>query len=213
MKKKPIELQNSYDRVAEDYAKQFGDELTKKPFDCRMLNRLVENVGKQETICDLGCGSGHIASYLSRRGAKVCGIDLSPEMVKQARRLNPEISFRQGNMLDLKETPDDSFGGIAAFYSIIHVSRNSVIDALREMKRVLRPEGLLLLTFHIGQEIRHLDEWFDKKVSLDFFFFETDEMKQYLATAGFEIEEAIEREPIPDIEVQTRRAYIFARKS
>jgi len=213
MKKKPMELQNSYDRVAEDYAKQFGDELTKKPFDCRMLNRLVENVGKQETICDLGCGSGHIASYLSRRGAKVCGIDLSPEMVKQARRLNPEISFRQGNMLDLKETPDDSFGGIAAFYSIIHVSRNSVIDALREMKRVLRPEGLLLLTFHIGQEIRHLDEWFDKKVSLDFFFFETDEMKQYLATAGFEIEEAIEREPIPDIEVQTRRAYIFARKS
>ncbi|MDQ3064025.1 MAG: class I SAM-dependent methyltransferase [Acidobacteriota bacterium] len=208
-----MELQNSYDRVAEDYAKQFGDELTKKPFDCRMLNRLVENVGKQETICDLGCGSGHIASYLSRRGAKVCGIDLSPEMVKQARRLNPEISFRQGNMLDLKETPDDSFGGIAAFYSIIHVSRNSVIDALREMKRVLRPEGLLLLTFHIGQEIRHLDEWFDKKVSLDFFFFETDEMKQYLATAGFEIEEAIEREPIPDIEVQTRRAYIFARKS
>ena len=208
-----MELQNSYDRVAEDYAKQFGDELTKKPFDCRMLNRLVENVGKQETICDLGCGSGHIASYLSRRGAKVCGIDLSPEMVKQARRLNPEISFRQGNMLDLKETPDDSFGGIAAFYSIIHVSRDSVIDALREMKRVLRPEGLLLLTFHIGQEIRHLDEWFDKKVSLDFFFFETDEMKQYLATAGFEIEEAIEREPIPDIEVQTRRAYIFARKS
>ena len=93
MKKKPIELQNSYDRVAEDYAKQFGDELTKKPFDCRMLNRLVENVGKQETICDLGCGSGHIASYLSRRGAKVCGIDLSPEMVKQARRLIPKFRF------------------------------------------------------------------------------------------------------------------------
>ena len=139
-------------------------------------------------------------------------IDLSPEMVKQSRRLNPEISFRQGNMLDLKKIADDSFGGIAAFYSIIHVSRDSVIDALREMKRVLCPEGLLLLTFHIGQEIRHLDEWFDKKVSLDFFFFETDEMKRYLDTAGFEIEEAIEREPIPDIEVQTRRAYIFARK-
>ncbi len=206
-----MELQNSYDRVAEDYAKQFGDELTKKPFDCRMLDRLVEKVGKQETICDFGCGSGHIAGYLSRRGAKVCGIDLSPEMVKQARRLNPEISFRQGNMLDLKEFADDSFGGIAAFYSIIHVSRDYVIDALREMKRVLRPEGLLLLTFHIGQEIRHLDEWFDKKVNLDFFFFETDEMKRYLETAGFEIEEAIEREPIPDIEVQTRRAYIFAR--
>jgi len=212
MEETRMELQNSYDRVAEDYAEQFKDELTKKPFDCGMLDRLIEKVGTQETICDLGCGAGHIASYLSRRGAKVCGIDLSPEMVKQAKRLNPEISFRQGNMLDLKKIADDSFSGIAAFYSIIHVPRDSVIDALREMKRVLRSGGLLLLTFHIGQEIRHLDEWFDKKVNLDFFFFETDEMKQYLETAGFEIEEVIEREPIPEVEVQTRRAYIFARK-
>lgn len=209
---KQMELETSYDRVAEDYAEQFKDELINKPFDCRMLERLVEKVGKQETICDLGCGAGHIANYLNRGGAKTCGIDLSPEMIKQARRLNPEISFQQGNMLDLKEISNDSFGGIAAFYSIIHVSRDSVIDALHEIKRMLRPEGTLLLTFHIGQEIRHLDEWFGKKVNLDFFFFETDEMKQYLETAGFEIEEVIEREPIPEVEVQTRRAYIFARK-
>lgn len=212
MKETKTEIQNSYDRVAGDYAEQFKDELTKKPFDCRMLDRLVETVGKRETICDLGCGAGHIAKYLSGRGAKTCGIDLSSEMVKQAGRLNPEITFRQGNMLDLKETSDDSFGGIAAFYSIIHVPRDSVIDALREMKRVLRPKGSLLLTFHIGREIRHLDEWFDKRVNLDFFFFETDEMKDYLEAAGFEIEEAIEREPIPEVEVQTRHAYIFVRK-
>lgn len=207
-----MELETSYDRVAEDYAEKFKDELAKKPFDCRMLDRLVEKVGEHETICDLGCGAGHIAKYLSGRGAKTCGIDLSPEMVRQARRLNPEISFRQGNMLDLNETSDDSFGGIAAFYSIIHVPRDSVIDALREIKRVLHPKGSLLLTFHIGQEIRHLDEWFDKPVNLDFYFFETEEMKDYLEAAGFEIEEAIEREPIPEVEVQTRRAYIFVRK-
>ncbi len=207
-----MELETSYDRVAGDYAEKFKDELAKKPFDCRMLDRLIEKVGKQETICDLGCGSGHIAAYLNGRGANVCGIDLSAEMVKQARRLNTEILFRQGNMLDLKEIADASFGGIAAFYSIIHVPRDSVIDAMREIKRTLRPEGTLLLTFHIGQETRHLDEWFDKKVNLDFYFFETNEMIQNLETAGFEIEEAIEREPIPEVEVQTRRAYIFAGK-
>ncbi len=42
--------------------------------------------------------------------------------------------------------------------------------------------------------------------------FETAEMKGYLQTAGFALAEAIEREPYPDVEVQTRRAYIFARK-
>ena len=207
-----MELQNSYDLVAADYAERFKDELTKKPFDCRMLDQLVEAVGKQELICDLGCGAGHIAAYLKTRGAKVCGVDLSPEMVNQAEQRNAEISFRQGDMLDLNEIADDSFGGIAAFYSIIHVSPDSVVDALREIRRVLRPGGWLLLTFHIGREIRHLDEWFDKKVDLDFYFFETEEMKQRLSTAGFEIEQAIEREPIAEVEVQTRRAYIFARK-
>ncbi len=207
-----MELETSYDRVAADYAEKFKDELSQKPFDRRMLDRLVETVGKRETICDLGCGAGHITRYLKDRGATVCGIDLSPGMVEQARALNPDISFRQGNMLDLKAVADESFGGAAAFYSIIHIPRDSVIDALREINRVLRSGGTLLLTFHIGQETRHLDEFLGKKVNLDFYFFETGEMKRNLETAGFEIEEATQREPIPKVEVQTRRAYVFARK-
>ena len=140
MKQMFNEFQTSYDRVAADYAEQFKDELSKKPFDCRMLDRLVETVGKQETICVLGCGAGHIARYLKDRGATVCGIDLSPAMVEQARALNPDVSFQQGNMLDLKDIADDSFDAVAAFHSIIHVPREFVIYALREIKRVLRPE-------------------------------------------------------------------------
>src|SRR5262249_18031442 len=119
---------------------------------------------------------------------------------------------QQGNMLALTDVAENSFGGIAAFYSIIHIPPLSLVDALQEMKRALRPGGRLLLTFHIGQEVRHLAEWWNKPVSLDFYFFETGEMKGRLTEAGFELEEVIEREPYPDIEVQTRRAYVFARK-
>jgi ubiquinone/menaquinone biosynthesis C-methylase UbiE len=134
-------------------------------------------------------------------------------MVEQARRLNPEISFQCGDMLALADVADDSYGGIAAFYSIVHIPRPKVVQALREFNRVLRPKGVLLLTFHIGQEIKHLDEWWGKKVSVDFFFFETEEMKNYLVTAGFELEEVVERDPYPEaVEYQSRRAYIFARK-
>ena len=112
----------------------------------------------------------------------------------------------------LTDSAEGSFGGIAAFYSIIHIPRPSLVSALREMKRALRPGGRLLLTFHLGQRDLHIAEWWNKPVSLDFYFFETIEMKDYLAQAGFELEEVIERDPYPDIEVQTRRAYIFARK-
>jgi SAM-dependent methyltransferase len=209
---KSVELEAGYNLVAEDYAREFSDEMSKKPFDRKMLDWLTEKVKGLGTICDLGCGGGQVAGYLQSRGASVCGIDLSPEMIKQARRLNPEIAFHQGNMLALTEVADDSFGGIAAFYSIIHIQRKSLVDALREMKRVLRPRGRLLLTFHIGQKDVHIAEWWNKPVTLDFYFFETEEMKGCMTQAGFELEEVIERDPYPEIEVQTRRAYVFANK-
>jgi SAM-dependent methyltransferase len=208
------ELQSSYDRVAEDYAKQFRDEMDKKPFDRKMLDWLAEKVGGSGVICDMGCGPGQIARYLHTQGVKVCGVDLSPAMVQQAQGLNPDIPFQRGDMLALANVADNSYGGIAAFYSIVHIPRQKVVRALQELKRVLRPKGVLLLTFHIGQEIKHLDEWWGKEVSLDFLFFETEEVKSYLAEAGFELEEMIVRDPYPEtVEYQSRRAYMFAKKT
>ena len=199
--------------MAENYAEQFRDEMDKKPFDRKMLDWLAEKVGDLGVICDIGCGPGQIARYLHSQGVEVCGVDLSPAMVQQAQGLNPDIPFQRGDMLTLADVADNSYGGVAAFYSIVHLPRQEVVRALQELKRVLRPKGVLLLTFHIGQEIKHLDELLDKEVSLDFFFFETEEVKDHLRAAGFELEEAIERDPYStEVEYQSRRAYIFARK-
>ncbi|HEX7315733.1 MAG TPA: methyltransferase domain-containing protein [Pyrinomonadaceae bacterium] len=207
------ELQGSYDRVAEDYAEQFRDELDRKPFDRKMLDWLAEKVGGAGVICDMGCGPGQVARYLHDRGMKACGVDLSPAMVRQARRLNPEVHFQQGDMLALSDVGDDAYGGMAAFYAIVHIPRRQLAQALREFRRVLRPRGRLLLAFHIGREVKRLDEWWGKEVSLDFLFYETEEVKGELTAAGFALEEVIERDPYPEtVEYQSRRAYIFARK-
>jgi SAM-dependent methyltransferase len=206
------DLQSSYDRVAEDYAEHFRDEMEKKPFDRKMLDWLAEKVGDTGVVCDMGCGPGQTAGYLQEHGVKVCGVDLSQAMVERALALNPGIPFEQGDMLALSRIAENSYGGIAAFYSIIHVPRPSVFQALQELKRVLLSGGVLLLTFHIGQEIIHRDEWWGKEVSLDFIFFETEEMKGFLRAAGFELQEVIERDPYPEVEYPSRRAYIFARK-
>ena len=206
-------LSSSYDRLAREYAQEFALELERKPFDRKMLELLIEKVGKVGTICDMGCGPGQVAGYLHRVGASACGVDLSKEMIGEARRLHPDVPFHQGDMLGLKHLADNSFAGIAAFYSIIHIPRESVVDALRELRRVLRPGGVLLLTFHIGNEIIHRDEWWNKEVDLDFIFFEKEEMTAYFAAANFELQEVIERSPYPEVEYQSRRGYIFARKN
>lgn len=207
-----LNTQTSYDQVAAEYADKFKDEMDSKPFDRDCLDRLAREVGDLGPICDLGCGSGQISRYLHRQGVDTLGVDLSPRMVAEAQRLNPEIHFHHGDMLALQDA-DNSWGGIAAFYSIIHIPREWIVDALREMKRVLKPGGLLLLTFHIGDKTEHLEEWWEMPVNLDFTFYQPDEMKDWLNEAGFRLEETLVREPNPEVEVATRRAYVFARKA
>ena len=202
---------DSYDQVAEEYVARFLHELEHKPLDRKLLDRFAMEVRDLGPACDMGCGPGHIAHFLYERGVNVLGIDLSPRMVELARQLTPAIEFHQGNMLSL-DVDDEAWGGIVAFYSLIHIPREAVVRVLQDFRRILRPKGLLLLSFHQGQEIRHLDEWWGKKVSLDFIFFQRSEMETYLRTAGFEIEDTIERPPYADVEVLTQRAYIFARK-
>ena len=64
----------------------------------------------------------------------------------------------------------------------------------------------------IGQEIKHLDEWWEKPVNLDFAFYLAEEMEARLKEAGYELEETLVREPNPEVEVATKRAYIFAKQ-
>lgn len=205
-------LLESYERVAADYAEHFRDELAHKPFDRKMLDWLIEKAGVAGPICDMGCGPGQIARYLRDHSAEACGIDLSPAMVREARRLHPGIDFGVGDMLDLCDVPDASYGGIAAFYSIVHLSARELPRAFRELARVLAPGGVLLLAFHVGSEVVHRDEWWGKDVDVDFVFFETADVKRNLEVACFLLEEVIERDPYPDVEYPSRRAYLFARR-
>jgi ubiquinone/menaquinone biosynthesis C-methylase UbiE len=201
------DLRNSYDVVAEEYARRIYDELKDKPLDRQLLDRFARDA--QSPICDIGTGPGHVARYLHDRGANVFGIDISAGMVEQARRLNPGIEFQLGNMLAL-DTPEGSWGGITAFYSIIHVPRSEVINALREFNRVLRRSGLMLIAFHVGNETRHLEDWWDKKVSLEFNFFTPQEMQECMINAELEVIQVIQRAPYQDVEHQSPRCYIFA---
>jgi SAM-dependent methyltransferase len=213
IEQKTSDVQSSYDRVAEEYVRHIYDELRHKPLDRQLLDRFADGVRGTGLACDLGCGPGQVARYLSERGVAVCGVDLSPGMVEQARQLNPGIEFHQGDMKAL-DVPEEVWSGIAAFYAIVNLSPAEVALALREIQRVLQPGGRLLLSFHIGEEVSHVEDLWGCTVCLDFYFFRTRDVAGYLNTAGFEIDEIVEREPYaPEIEYQSRRAYIFARKA
>jgi len=206
------EVQAAYDLIADEYANHIYDELRHKPLDRELLDRFAERVKGKGLVCDLGCGPGQIARYLHDHGITACGLDLSPGMLEQARRLNPGIEFLQGNMLALP-VEDEAWAGVAAFYAIVNFPPADLLPAFSEMNRALRPGGWLLIAFHIGDEIEHVDDQWGRTVSLDFYFFRTQQVRANLRAAGFEVDEIVERGPYaPEVEYQSHRAYIFARK-
>jgi ubiquinone/menaquinone biosynthesis C-methylase UbiE len=205
-------IRDSYNRLANEYATHLFGELQHKPLDRELLNRFAFEVKGRGEVCDMGCGPGQVARYLHQAGVDVFGLDLSPEMLEQARTLNPDIRFREGNMLAL-ELEDQVLAGITAFYAIVNLPEESLPLVFREMRRVLQSGGLLLLAFHTGDEVVRVEEMWKQPVTLQFFFFQPSAVRRHLESAGFEIEDLIEREPYaPEVEHQSQRAYIFARR-
>jgi SAM-dependent methyltransferase len=206
----PDLLRTSYDSVAAAYVEHLYSELEQKPLDRHLLNRFAEEVRDRGTVGDLGCGPGHVARYLHDRGVRMLGLDLSPEMVRWATQLNPDVEFRVGDIRAL-DLPDGSLAGIVAFYSVIHLDPSELGIALREFRRVLAADGVLLVSFHVGDHTLHRDELWGQAVSLDFHFLLPGAVTAALHSAGFLVTESVEREAYEAAEYPSRRCYLFAR--
>lgn len=112
---------------------------------------------------------------------------------------------------------DARWQGLIAFYSIIHLTSDAEVRAaLREFHRTLVDGGLLLIAVHVGEhgdETVHSDEMLGVGVDMDFRFFDAGWIAAEMAVAGFTLEARLLRAPYPDIEVQTTRAYLLARRT
>ncbi|MFD9537385.1 class I SAM-dependent methyltransferase [Streptomyces sp. NPDC060010] len=149
------ETQASYDTVAATYADQVRNLLDETPYERAVLDLFtgLVNTAGGGPIADVGCGPGRITAYLRELGMDAFGIDLSPAMIEIARRDHPGVRFEVGSMTDFG-LADASLAGLVAWYSLIHVPDNEISLVFTHFRRALRPGGLLLLGFHVGDESR-----------------------------------------------------------
>ena len=167
-------VRNTYNKTARAYAEQFFGELDGKPLDRILLERFAKEAHDLGTVVDLGCGSGQTTSYLFNCGIEdILGVDISKEMVAVAGENCPEIEFETGNMLDLR-FEDNSIGAILAFYSIVHFDLAEVSKATREFYRVLKPGGIVLFSFHVGEGSVEPEEFLGEPTDIVFNYFNVD---------------------------------------
>jgi ubiquinone/menaquinone biosynthesis C-methylase UbiE len=203
---------NCYNRVADNYAAERSDELSKKHFDRLILKEFALVNKTNEPCADFGCGPGQTTKFLFDHGLKnIIGVDISSGMIAAARRLFPEIEFETGDLLNLSYT-SNYFGSVLAFYAIVHFNDDQIKIAFSEVNRVMKSGGQFLFSFHVGHETVHFDKANDIDVDIDLYFFQTEKITELLRETGFEIIDALERYPYQDVEYASKRAYIWAEK-
>ena len=101
------------------------------------------------SVCDVACGPGYVSVASKQLGAIPTGIDFSEKMVAIAKRMFPEIRFKQGDAQDLP-LEDGSFDRVLMNFGLLHVSQPE--KACAEACRVLKPGGKFGFTVWAGPE-------------------------------------------------------------
>jgi ubiquinone/menaquinone biosynthesis C-methylase UbiE len=141
----------------------------------------IAGVQSGRLAADLGSGTGFITEGLIQKGLKVIAIDQSEAMLAEMRRKFTDlegIEYRVGEAEDLP-IPDETVDYVFANMYLHHVE--SPLKAIREMIRILKPGGRLVITDldeHIFEFLRveHHDRWMG---------FKREEIRQWLEDAGY----------------------------
>lgn len=145
----------TYDAMAEDYHTAVAE--SERPYNSlyerpAIISMLPDVAGKR--VLDVGCGSGPLSAWLASRGADVVGFDASAKMVRLAEKRNIEhASFRVADLAQPLDFLTDRSFDVAVASLVMHYLHDWVMP-LRELRRILRPDGeLIISTHHPAQDI------------------------------------------------------------
>ncbi len=129
-----------YDDHASDYAAKVRTKAQ-----LIELEQFSNYLPKDAKVLDVGCAAGRDSHILKELGFQMTGVDISPELIKIAKKEHSDIKFIEANFLDLP-FKNRTFEGIWASASLVHLeTKEQVKEALQEFKRVLTDDGILYL--------------------------------------------------------------------
>ncbi len=134
----------------------------------RMEDHLFDSLKLQPhaEVLDAGCGVGHVAMYLARKGLHVHGIDVVTKHIKwarqeiQAHELEKAVTVSLMDYHDLNGLADESFDGVYTMETLVHATDPE--KALGEFFRVIKPGGSIALYEYDHPDFDNLPKDFPK---------------------------------------------------
>jgi ubiquinone/menaquinone biosynthesis C-methylase UbiE len=185
---KTDELRAAHDVLAEFYAQRLADHMERSAADRGVLGvfcDLVREAGLGTAVADVGCGTGRLEPFLAARGLEPRGVDLSPDMIRVARRDNPGFDYQ---VADLRELPfgDASLAGVVCWYSLMYLAPADRPAAFAGLARVVRPGGYLVTAFKAGDgSLRRGGQGTGLGIAFDIYWLSPAEMERLVTDAGF----------------------------
>ena len=136
----------AYDQYHDVYDREVVEFWNKFP--PTTVQAFCDNLPGQQVL-DLGSGSGRDALILRHHGLEVTCLDASEKMIEQTQRLG--FKSRKADFSDM-QLPEQSFDGVWAYTSLIHVPPSEATQAIRDIVRTLRPNGVFLIGVIIGDD-------------------------------------------------------------
>ncbi len=182
----------SYQRKIIDFydrnVSQFIDHT--KPLQNKVwIKKFSALISKKGTVLDLGCAFGRDSRFFEDLGLKTYGVDLSPQMILAAKRFCKKGTFKVMDMMDLK-FKDQHFDGIWCNAALLHLKKTDVPKALKEMKRILKNNGVLYLGLKQGASQGVTSDKRYKNDKRFFSYFQKSEINGLLRKNGFKILES-----------------------
>jgi ubiquinone/menaquinone biosynthesis C-methylase UbiE len=176
-------MREVYDESAAEYDRLPGHRDPAPPFK-RLRAEFAALVRPQGAILDAGCGNGRDLPFFAEEGFAPTGLDLSPGMLALARGrfAGPLVEG------DLRALPfaADTFAGVWACASVLHLLKADAPQALAEFTRVLEPAGQLGLAVKAGDG----EAWEENRYGEGKRFFaryRPQELRDLVAGAGFDV--------------------------
>ncbi|WP_167959167.1 class I SAM-dependent methyltransferase [Anaerosporobacter faecicola] len=178
---------NHFDTIAADYDNSYDGKYVRCMYD--EIVRSVDALDKKDSILDLGCGNGNVASLLSRKfETSLYGVDLSENMIKAAR--GRQIKNAQFQVGDAECLPFEKqmFDVVICNASFHHYPKP--MRVLQEIRRVLKPGGTFILgdpTAPMNWYLRILNYFLRYSNSGDYHIYGKKEIHHLLEEHGFQV--------------------------